>query len=95
MEVRARVVGEPESADPEPTELRVEMVRASDVAVAEERPRVVPTEDAVQLIRGGRSTDASSGGCGCGVAGRGRVGAWAWLALGAVVLGARRRRRAA
>lgn len=97
VEVRARVVGEPESADPAPVELRVEMVRAAAVVVADEGPRLVPTEDAVRLIRGGPTTDAGGSGCGCGVvgSGRGAMGGASWMLLGAVALGARRRRRAA
>jgi hypothetical protein len=95
VEVRARVVGEPESADPAPVELRVEMARAAAVVVADEGPRLVPTEDAVRLIRGGPTTDAGGSGCGCGVvgSGRGAMGGGAWVLLGAVALGARRRRR--
>jgi hypothetical protein len=94
VEVRARVVGEPESADPAPVELRVEMVRAAAVVVADEGPRLVPTEDAVRLIRGGPTTDAGGSGCGCGVvgSGRGAMGGASWMLLGAVALGARRRR---
>lgn len=98
VEVRARVVGEPESADPTPVELRVEMVPAAGaVALADERPRVVPTEDAVELIRGGRTTDAGASGCGCGVVGRGQRAetGWAWMVMGGVaaMVGRRRRRR--
>ena len=94
VEVRARVVGEPESADPEPTELRVEMVRAASVAVAEDRPRLVPSADAVELIRGGRTTDTGASGCGCGVAGSGRAGgAWMLLAMVGMGLGIGRKRR--
>ena len=98
VEVRARVVGEPESADPTPVELRVEMVPAAGaVALADERPRVVPTEDSVELIRGGRTTDAGASGCGCGVVGSGQRAetGWAWMVMGGVaaMVGRRRRRR--
>ena len=98
VEVRARVVGEPESADPTPVELRVEMVTAAGaVALADERPRVAPTEDAVELIRGGRTTDAGASGCGCGVVGSGQRAetGWAWMVMGGVaaMVGRRRRRR--
>lgn len=53
------------------------------------------------LIRGGRSTDASSGGCGCRVGssssagGRGSAGLLALFAAGAVIAGRRRRRATA
>jgi len=97
VEVRARVVGEPESADPTPVELRVEMVPAAGaVALADERPRVAPTEDAVELIRGGRTTDAGASGCGCGVVGSGQRGEWGWawmVMAGMGAVGLRRRRR--
>lgn len=94
VEVRARVVGEPESADPEPTELRVEMVRAASVAVAEDRPGLAPSADAVELIRGGRTTDTGASGCGCGVVGSGRAGgAWMLLAMVGMGLGTGRKRR--
>ncbi len=92
--VGARAVARRDGADPAPVELRVEMARAAAVVVADEGPRLLPTEDAVRLIRGGPTTDAGGSGCACGVvgSGRGAMGGGAGMLLGAVVLGARRRR---
>lgn len=91
VEVRARVAGEPESADPEPTALTVELGRAAGVDAGVEAVGGGRTE----LIRGGATTDAGGSGCGCGVVGTGgRTGRGAGLlaVVGLVGLVARRRR---
>ncbi len=94
VEVRARVVDEPESADAEPAVLDVVMGRAVSVDAG------VPEAAGggrTELIRGGATTDAGGSGCGCGVVGSGngsgKSGGLGVLAAAGLLAGGTRRRR--